>query len=64
MTTELDAPLMSWITPILGYWPYDKKVLHRKAHCSQHVVPEQSSFPDVAWSQTFWRIWSVSQAWL
>ena len=34
MTTELDAPLMSWITPILGYWPYDKKVLHRKVHRS------------------------------
>jgi len=25
-TTELDAPLLSWILPILGHWPYDKKV--------------------------------------
>lgn len=24
-TTELDAPLLSWILPILGHWPYDKK---------------------------------------
>ena len=25
-TTELDAPLLSWVLPILGHWPYDKKV--------------------------------------
>ncbi len=25
-TTELDAPLLSLVLPILGHWPYDKKV--------------------------------------
>lgn len=25
-TTELDGPLGSWLFPILGFWPYDKKV--------------------------------------
>ena len=25
-TLELDAPLMSWILPILGYWDYNQKV--------------------------------------
>ena len=25
-TTELDSPLLSWILPLLGHWPYDKKV--------------------------------------
>ena len=54
MTTEVDAPLMSWITPILGYWPYDKKVLHRKAHCCQHIIPGQlSPCSDVVCSQSF-----------
>eukprot|EP01023_Acetabularia_acetabulum_P059127 TRINITY_DN7093_c0_g1_i1.p1 TRINITY_DN7093_c0_g1~~TRINITY_DN7093_c0_g1_i1.p1 ORF type:complete len:385 (-),score=81.18 TRINITY_DN7093_c0_g1_i1:126-1280(-) len=24
-TNEIDAPLMSWIFPLMGFWPYDKK---------------------------------------
>ena len=35
-TTELDAPLLSWILPILGHWPYDKKVPLPHLHVSEH----------------------------
>lgn len=50
-TTELDSPLLSWILPLLGHWPYDKKVLLRKARCNQHAVPGQSSSS----AALFWR---------
>ena len=63
-TTELDAPLLSWILPLLGHWPYDKKVLQSRAHCTQHNVPGQlSPSPDVVCSPSF-QTWSVRAAWL
>ena len=40
-THEIDAPLMSWVLPVWGYLPYDKKV-RRAAVRLFSISPAQS----------------------
>ena len=42
-TTELDAPLLSWVLPLLGHWPYDKKVMLHAQHCNRTFHEGSSS---------------------
>lgn len=39
-TQEVDAPMLSWFLPIIGYMEYNKKVMHYPAeHSSSAWAP-------------------------